>query len=625
MILNQYPLWKYLLIIVVLIVGILYAAPNLYGEDPALQVSSTRGVEVSLATQETVRTVLQTENIPFKTVVLENERVLARFSNTEDQLKAKDAVRKQLSGDFIVALNLAPRTPEWLLAINGLPMYLGLDLRGGVHFLMEVDVDAAISQSEERYISDYRTLLRENRLRYTKIDQHQKASGEIDGVEVRFKDDETRVKAEELLRKEYPDLQFDTFDKDGAFYLLTTMTEREKTEVRRLAVKQNITTLRNRVNELGVAEPVIQQQGTDRVVVQLPGVQDTARAKEILGATATLEFRLADETHNVQEAVNGRVPAGLKLYKQRGGGHVLLKNRVMLTGDYIIDASSGIDQQNGGPTVFITLDGKGANIFSKVTGENIKKLMAVVFIENKIDTREVDGKIVKTKRKVEEVINVARIQDQLSKRFMITGLDDTREAHDLALLLRAGALAAPIDIVEERTIGPSLGQDNIDQGTLSVVIGFVLVLVFMAMWYKGFGLIANLALMFNLVIIVAVLSMLQATLTLPGIAGIVLTVGMAVDANVLIFERIREELRNGNSPQASIHSGYAKAVSTIADANITTLIAAIILFGFGSGPIKGFAITLSIGILTSMFTAIVGTRSVVNLVYGGKRVEKLSI
>jgi len=625
MILNQYPLWKYLLIIVVLVVGVLYAAPNLYGEDPALQVSSTRGVEVSLATQETVRTVLQNENIPFKTIVLENERVLARFANTEDQLKAKDAVRKQLNEDFIVALNLAPRTPDWLLAINGLPMYLGLDLRGGVHFLMEVDVDAAISQSEERYISDYRTLLRENRLRYTKIDQHQKASGEIDGVEVRFKDDETRTKAEELLRKEYPDLQFDTFDKDGAFYLLTTMTEREKTEVRRLAVKQNITTLRNRVNELGVAEPVIQQQGTERIVVQLPGVQDTARAKEILGATATLEFRLADETHDVQEAVNGRVPAGLKLYKQRGAGHVLLKNRVMLTGDYIIDASSGIDQQNGGPTVFITLDGKGANIFSKVTGENIKKLMAVVFIENKTDTREVDGKVVKTKRKVEEVINVARIQDQLSKRFMITGLDDTREARDLALLLRAGALAAPIDIVEERTVGPSLGQDNIDQGTLSVLIGFVLVLVFMAMWYKGFGLVANLALMFNLVIIVAVLSMLQATLTLPGIAGIVLTVGMAVDANVLIFERIREELRNGNSPQASIHSGYAKAVSTIADANITTLIAAIILFGFGSGPIKGFAITLSIGILTSMFTAIVGTRSVVNLIYGGKRVEKLSI
>ncbi|WP_455221935.1 protein translocase subunit SecD [Kaarinaea lacus] len=625
MILNKYPLWKYLLIVVVLVVSILYALPNVYGEDPAVQVSSVRGADVSLATQETIRTVLQNADISFKSIVLENEKVLVRFSDTEAQLKAKDLIRNQLGNDYIVALNLAPQTPQWLLSINALPMYLGLDLRGGVHFLMEVDVDAAISQSEERYISDFRTLLREDRLRYSKIDQYEKNAGQTNGVEVRFNDADTRTKAEDLLRKEYPDLKFDTLEKDGGFSLIATMSEREKSEVRKLALKQNITTLRNRVNELGVAEPVIQQQGLDRVVVQLPGVQDTARAKEILGATATLEFRLADETHDVQEAVNGRVPAGFKLYKQRSGGYVLLKNRVMLTGDYIIDASSGIDQQNGGPAVFITLDGKGANIFSKVTGENIKKLMAVVFIENKIDTREVDGKIVKTKRKVEEVINVARIQDQLSKRFMITGLDDTREAHDLALLLRAGALAAPIDIVEERTIGPALGQDNIDQGTRSVIIGFILVLVFMAVWYRGFGLVANLALMFNLVIIIAVLSMLQATLTLPGIAGIVLTVGMAVDANVLIFERIREEIRNGNSPQASIHSGYAKAVSTIADANITTLIAAIILFGFGSGPIKGFAITLSIGILTSMFTAIMGTRAVVNLIYGGKRVEKISI
>ena len=622
---NQYPLWKYLLVIVVLVVSILYAAPNLYGEDPALQVSAVRGVEVSLATQETVRTVLKNQNISFKSIELQDEKILVRFSDTESQLKAKDMVRQQLGSEYVVALNLAPRTPEWLLAINALPMYLGLDLRGGVHFLMEVDVDAAIAQSEERYISDFRTALREARLRYTRIDHHEEAAGKTEGVEVRFNDQQTRTQAEELLRKEYPDLKYDTYEENGDLYLLATMSEREKSEVRKLAVKQNITTLRNRVNELGVAEPVIQQQGKNRVVVQLPGVQDTARAKEILGATATLEFRLADETHDVQDAVNGRVPPGFKLYKKRGGGHVLLKNRVMLTGDYIIDASSGIDQQSGGPTVFITLDGQGASIFSRVTGENVKKLMAVVFIENKTDTREVDGKIVKSKRKVEEVINVARIQDQLSKRFMITGLDSTREARDLALLLRAGALAAPIDIVEERTIGPSLGQTNIDQGTRSVVIGFVLVLAFMAIWYRGFGMIANLALMFNLVTIIAVLSMLQATLTLPGIAGIVLTVGMAVDANVLIFERIREELRNGNSPQASIHAGYAKAVSTIADANITTLIAAIILFGFGSGPIKGFAITLSIGIATSMFTAIIGTRAVVNLLYGGKKLDKVSI
>jgi len=627
--LNQYPIWKYLLIIVVLVVGAVYAVPNLYGEDPAVQVTSVRGAEVSLATQESVRSVLNSKGIDYKSIILANEQILALFNNTEDQLKAKDAVRVHLGDDYVVALNLAPRTPDWLLAINGSPMYLGLDLRGGVHFLMEVDINAAVSQSEERYISDFRTLLRENRIRYTKIDQRKLSDGNNGGVEIRFTSEEMRGKGEEQIKEHVSDqnveLLLESYEKDGFYILRAEMGDREKDKVRKLALKQNITTLRNRVNELGVAEPVIQQQGTNRIVVQLPGIQDTARAKEILGATATLEFRLADETHDVQEAVNGRIPAGLKLYKKRGGGHELLKNRVMLTGDYITDASSGIDQQNGGPTVFITLDGKGANIFSKVTGENIKKLMGVVFIENKTDTREVNGELVKTKRTVEEVINVARIQDQLSKRFMITGLDSTREARDLALLLRAGALAAPIDIVEERTVGPSMGQDNIDKGTLSVIIGFVLVLAFMVIWYRGFGMVANLALMFNLVIIIAVLSMLQATLTLPGIAGIVLTVGMAVDANVLIFERIREELRNGNSPQASIHAGYSKAVSTIADANITTLIAAVILLGFGSGPVKGFAITLSIGIATSMFTAIMGTRSVINLVYGGKRVKKLSI
>ncbi|NOZ53548.1 MAG: protein translocase subunit SecD [Gammaproteobacteria bacterium] len=623
--LNQYSLWKYLLIFLVLLVGVIYATPNLYGEDPAVQVTAIRGAEVSLATQELVRGVLVNKGIDYQSIVLANEQILVLFNNTEDQLKAKDVMRQRLGDDYVVALNLAPRTPDWLLAINASPMYLGLDLRGGVHFLMEVDINAAVSQSEERYISDFRTLLRENRIRYSKIDQHKLKDGGNGGVEIRFGSEEMRNKGDAQIKDEYPELLIKSYEKDGFYFLRINMSDTEKNEVRKLALKQNITTLRNRVNELGVSEPVIQQQGTNRIVVQLPGIQDTARAKEILGATATLEFRLADETHDVQDAVNGRIPAGFKLYKQRSGGHVLLKNRVMLTGDYIIDASSGIDQQNGGPTVFITLDGKGANIFSKVTGENIKKLMGVVFIENKIDSREVDGEIIKTKRTVEEVINVARIQDQLSKRFMITGLDSTREARDLALLLRAGALAAPIDIVEERTVGPSMGQDNIDKGTLSVIIGFILVLAFMAIWYRGFGMVANLALMFNLVVIIAVLSMLQATLTLPGIAGIVLTVGMAVDANVLIFERIREELRNGNSPQASIHAGYAKAVATIADANITTLIAAVILLGFGSGPIKGFAITLSIGIATSMFTAILGTRSIVNLMYGGKRVEKLSI
>ena len=631
--LNQYPAWKYLLVILVLLVSTVYALPNLYGEDPALQVTSTRTAGVDVTTQDKVQKLLKGAGIRYDSISLANDQLLVRFPDTEAQLAAKDVVKKGLGRGYVVALNLAPRTPDWLVSLGAAPMYLGLDLRGGVHFLMEVDVDAAVKQAEERYIGDFRGLLRkkENKIRYTRISRYENQHAEGDGlarsgVEIKFKTAEARDRAEALINDEYRDLELKAEDRADGYYLLAGLSEKERREVRKLALKQNITTLRNRVNELGVAEPVIQQQGENRIVVQLPGVQDTARAKEILGATATLEFRLADETHDVQEALRGRVPPGLKLYPQRDGGYVLLKNRVMLTGDYIVDASSGIDQQSGGPAVFITLDGKGASIFSKVTGENIKKLMAVVFIENKTETRMVDGKPVKTRHTVAEVINVARIQDQLSKRFQITGLDSTKEAHNLALLLRAGALAAPIEIVEERTIGPSLGQDNIDQGLLSVIIGFVLVLVFMALWYRGFGLVANLALALNLVVIVAVLSMLQATLTLPGIAGIVLTVGMAVDANVLIFERIREELRNGVSPQTAINAGYEKAFSTIADANITTLIAAVILFGFGTGPIKGFAITLSIGILTSMFTAIMGTRAVINLMYGGRRrIDKLSI
>ena len=627
---NQYPAWKYLLVILVLVLSTIYALPNLYGEDPALQVTSSRGAEVDISTQEKVQKLLTEASIRYDSISLADAQLLVRFPDTEAQLAAKDVVKKGLGRGYVVALNLAPRTPDWLAALGAAPMYLGLDLRGGVHFLMEVDVDAAVTQAEERYIGDFRSLLRENKVRYARITRYSNEEAENDGlarsgVEIKFKSAEARDKAETLINDEYSDLELKTEERADGYYLLAGLDDKERREVRKLALKQNITTLRNRVNELGVAEPVIQQQGENRIVVQLPGVQDTARAKEILGATATLEFRLADETHDVQEALRGRVPPGLKLYPKREGGYVLLKNRVMLTGDYIIDASSGIDQQTGSPAVYITLDGKGASIFSKVTGENVKKLMAVVFIENKTETRMVDGKPVKTRHTVEEVINVARIQEQLSKRFQITGLDSTKEAHNLALLLRAGALAAPIEIVEERTIGPSLGQDNIDKGFMSVVIGFVLVLAFMAVWYRGFGLVANMALALNLVVIVAVLSMLQATLTLPGIAGIVLTVGMAVDANVLIFERIREELRNGISPQTAINAGYEKAFSTIADANITTLIAAVILFGFGTGPIKGFAITLSIGIITSMFTAIMGTRAVINLMYGGRRIDKLSI
>ncbi len=618
---NQYSWWKNLLVVVAVVVAALYALPNLYGEDPALQISSNVPGGMSDAAIGDVKAELSRQGLTTKSVDLEAHGLVVRFTNTEDQLKARDVLERRLGDDYILALNLAPATPDWLRSMGALPMYLGLDLRGGVHFLMEVDTAAAVQTAEERYVSDIRGLLRENKVRYLAVGRNSTEGG----VEVKFSDRAELSKAIEAIRQEFRDLVVDDFDRGGASFISAKLSEAEAAEVRKFAVQQNVTTLRNRVNELGVAEPLIQQQGLDRIVVQLPGVQDTARAKEILGATATLEFRMADDTGDVEAASRGRVPVGTRLYDQRGGGQVLLKNRIIVTGDSITDARSGIDPQNGSPSVSISLDGKGGSKMHDTTKENVGKPMAVVFIEYKTNTKVVDDEVVKVKRKIEEVINVAVIREPFGNRFQITGLDSATEARDLALLLRAGALSAPIEIVEERTVGPSLGQDNIDMGFMSVAIGFSLVLVFMAVYYKVFGLVANIALALNLVIIVAVLSMLQATLTLPGIAGIVLTVGMAVDANVLIFERIREEIRNGNTPQASIHSGYEKAFSTIADANITTLIAAFLLFGLGSGPVKGFAVTLSIGIITSMFTAIMVTRAIVNVIYGGKRVSKLSI
>lgn len=620
---NRYSGWKYLLIAIVIAVGGLYALPNLYGEDPAIQISSSRDEVLDTRFVERVERQLKQAGLAADSMVLNERGLLVRFSNEDSQLTAKDILSDHLGSHFIVALNLAPATPEWLSSLGASPMYLGLDLRGGVHFLMEVDTDAAVTQAYERFVSDYRTQLREEKIRYLAI-EHYEYRGRA-GVTVKLRKAEDREKAQEVLRLAYNELEFDDIDKEGAFFLFTTMKNSAISEAKSMAVQQNITTLRNRVNELGVAEPVIQRQGENRIVVQLPGVQDTARAKEILGATATLEFRMVSDKGNVERAVAGRPIPGAKLYYERNGSPVLLRNRVMLTGDHVIDASSGMESDTGSPAVFITLDGKGASIFSDVTRENVGKLMAVVFIEVKSETRKINGEKVKVKRTVEEVISVARIREPLGKRFQISGLDGTKEARDLALLLRAGALAAPIEIVEERTVGPSLGQDNIDQGFMSVVLGFAMVLLFMAFWYRGFGLFANLALALNLVLIVALLSMLQATLTLPGIAGIVLTVGIAVDANVLIFERIREELRAGTAIQTAIDAGYNKAFSTIADANITTLIAAVVLFGFGTGPIKGFAITLSIGILTSMFTAIIVTRAAANLTYGGRKTNKLSI
>ncbi|MEZ5540499.1 MAG: protein translocase subunit SecD [Pseudomonadota bacterium] len=616
---NRYPIWKYLLIAAVMVVGTLYALPNLYGEDPAVQISGGRKTEVTDTVARTVTDALGKAGIEVKQADLAAGQYLVRFSDTETQLRAVDYIKAALGSDYVVALNLAPTTPAWLQRLNALPMYLGLDLRGGVHFLLEVDMDAAFKQAVESYANDFRTTLREARVRYTVLRAEQAA------VRIEFRDEQDAATARSAIRKAFPSLLLETLDEPGKVGLLVRPPEQEIKEIREFALQQNILTLRNRVNELGVAEPVIQQQGSQRIVVQLPGVQDTAQAKRILGATATLEDRAVDVEHDVQRAVAGKVPAGSRLYYERDGTPVLLKKSVIATGNQIVNARSGFDPQSGSPMVSVTLDAKGARSMLKFTKENVGKPMAVVFIENRTETELVDGEPVKKSVKVEEVVSVATIRDVFSKRFQTTGLDSPKEAHELALVLRSGALAAPIEIIEERTIGPSLGKDNIEQGFKSVLIGFLLVLVFMAGYYRVFGMVANLALAMNVVLIVAVLSMLQATLTLPGIAGIVLTVGMAVDANVLIFERIREELRSGNSPQASIHAGYEKAFSTIADANITTLIAAVVLLSFGSGPVKGFAVTLSIGIVTSMFTAIMGTRAVINLIYGGRRNARLMI
>lgn len=613
---NRFPLWKNLLILIVLGIGFIYALPNLFGDDPSVQLSSSNLTPFDQDQVKQVESRLKQAGLSTKAVEFNDDQLLVRFNNTSDQLKAADLLRDKMGNDVTVALNLAPATPGWLRALGASPMYLGLDLRGGVHFLLEVDMDAAIKQAEERYHDDVRSALRDAKIRYLSV------SREAGLIKVKLRSPEDKEAAVALLNKDFSTLDIDRSEDLNELGL--RLSEVERREVKKFALQQNMTTLRNRVNELGVAEPVIQQQGDNRIVVQLPGIQDTTRAKDILGTTATLEYRLVDTEHDVQKAVDGSVPVGSRLYYEKNGTPILLDRRIIVTGDQIVDAKSGIDQ-NGQPSVSITLNGIGAKKMGKVSRDNIGKPMAVVFIEYKVKTRDVNGEKVRVKEKVEKVINVAVIRDAFSKRFQTTGLDSTREARNLALLLRAGALAAPVDIVEERTVGPSLGQDNIDQGMNSVVVGFVLVLLFMAAYYRTFGLIANLALGFNLVIIVAILSMLQATLTLPGIAGIVLTIGMAVDANVLIFERIREEIKLGNTPQSSIFSGYEKAFSTIFDSNITTLLVALVLFGFGTGPVKGFAVTLSIGILSSMFTAILGTRMLVNWIYGNRRVEKLSI
>ena len=618
--LNKFPVWKYLLVLAVVAIGLLYASPNLYGRDPAIQVSGAKGADVDLSVVDKVNAILKKNNVTAKSTILEDGQILVRLKNVEEQLKAHDLLRDSLSDDYISAINMAPAQPAWLKAVGGNPMKLGLDLSGGVHFTMEIDMATAVDNQLEQMEQDFRSDLREEKLRYRSV---RRVAGS-DRMRVEMRTEADKDAAESFLETRYPlNVYIDDSSNDKAFF--ATMSEQKLKEIRDYAIKQNETIIRNRINQIGVAEPNVQRQGAERIIVQLPGIQDTARAKEILGATATLEFREVDENADISAAAQGRIPAGTEMIMSRDGYPVVLKKRIILEGSHITGAQSGADEYQR-PQVSITLDSKGGAKMNAFTKRAIGKRMATVFIEYKPSgKKDADGKALPP-IKVEEVINVATIQARLDRSFRITGIDNPAEAHNLSLLLRAGALVAPIQIVEERTVGPSLGQENIEAGMTAVALGFAFVLVFMLVYYKGFGMVANLALAANLVLIVGVMSLIPgATLTLPGIAGIVLTVGMAVDANVLIFERIREELADGRSPQQAVHFGYDSAFSTIFDANITTLIAAVILFAVGTGPIAGFAVTLAIGILTSMFTAIVGTRAIINLFIGGKRVDKLSI
>ena len=613
--LNKNSIWKVLSALFVVVMCALYALPNIYGEDHAVQISAGRDAVVTQSMVKQVESALAEKSITPKRIEFENEQILVRVSDSDTQLVARETLEKLLGDDYFVAMNLAPDTPEWLESLGGTPMKLGLDLRGGVHFLMEVDMSEVITKSLEDAESGFRTSLRGEDIRYRGVKQ---VGNHID---ITFRDEDALDKAKFFLRNQSRDLTFNDVDD---LTLRATFAESKLQEIRDNAVKQNITIIRNRVNQLGVAEPLVQKQGADRIVVQLPGIQDTARAKEILNATATLEFRMLDQKNDVRDALNGRVPPGSQIIEDQQGVPQLLEKRIMLTGSHIIDANSGVDEY-GLPNVNISLDSEGGNKMSRSTRGNIGKPMATVFIEYKATgERNKEDKLIFEKE--EQVISVATIRAQLGSKFQSTGLDSPKEARDLALLLRAGALIAPIQIVEERTVGPSLGKENIELGTQAIVYGLLAVLAFMLVYYKAFGIVANIALVTNLVMIVGIMSMIPgATLTLPGMAGIVLTVGMAVDANVLIFERIREELRDGRSPQQAIHHGYDSAFSTILDANITTFIAGLILFAVGTGPIKGFSITLMIGIATSMFTAILVTRVIVNAVYGGKRLEKLAI
>ncbi|WP_027856827.1 protein translocase subunit SecD [Marinobacterium jannaschii] len=616
--LNRYPLWKNLLIAVVLLLGALYSAPNLYQDDFAIQLTGSRDIyTVDESLLSRVTSALKREGLEIKNAELEKKSGLIRFNDGETQLKAKAVVSRVVGDDYVVALNLAPSTPDWLTSLGAGPMKLGLDLRGGVHFLLEVDLPTAVAQKLENYASEIKGKLREEKLRYRTVTSRDDGS-----LAVKFAKADVRDEALTVLRKEYQQFLLTSAEENGSYFVVFNLSEQAIRDIEDYALKQNLTTLRNRVNELGVAEPLVQRQGRNRIVVQLPGIQDTAAAKRIIGKTATLEFRL--------EASPGASSARTETYKFRSeqGRKATLEKDIIIKGDNVANAQASFDE-NGQPQVNITLDSKGGDLMARTTRNAVKRRMAVLFVEDKERSvyKTVNGEPVVEKIRFQEknIISLATIQSVLGSNFRITGLDGAGESSELALLLRAGALAAPIYFVEERTVGPSLGAENIAQGVTAVTWGFGLVLLFMVIYYRTFGLLANVALSFNLMLLVAVMSMLSATLTLPGIAGIVLTVGMAVDANVLIFARIKEELKNGLPAQSAIHAGFDRAFTTILDANITTLIAALILFAMGTGPVKGFAVTLSVGILTSMFTAILVTRALVNLTHGGRQLQTVSI
>ncbi|MCC2636645.1 MAG: secD [Moraxellaceae bacterium] len=621
------PPWKYLVVALVALISLVYSLPNLYPDEPAIQVSgASASIPANAAVLDSATRALTVAGIPFHGAEVQGregkEAVLIRFRTAREQVLGQNAVRRALGDNYVAALNLAPTTPAWLAALGAAPMKLGLDLRGGVHFMLEVDMEKALQQRQETYVNDIKSKLREKKLAYRNVAERGQ------GFALKFETAADRQAAEDLLKVEFNEFSYARRDAPEGFFSDVDFTPEKLRELSDYAVNQNLTTIRNRVNELGVAESVVQRQGSNRIVVQLPGLQDTAEAKRILGRTASLEFRMVAEN---SDASSGIAPPGTELYPFKDGKDlpVLLQKRKIVTGERVVGAQSSFDEFSQ-PKVDISLDVRGGKLMAEATRDNVGRMMAVLFVESKQRTREVtdaSGKVVEVKENYVEknVINRATIQSMLGSQFQITGLDSPAEAAELALLLRAGALAAPMYFVEERTIGPSLGQENIDKGINSTLVGFALVAIFMVIFYRVFGVIANVALLFNVTILMAVMGAMGAALSLPGIAGIVLTVGMAVDANVLIYERIREELRRGLTPQAAIIAGYDRAFTTILDSNLTTLIVAVILFAIGTGPIKGFAVTLSIGILSSMFTAITLTRVIVNLIYGGRRVTKLSI